>query len=636
MLELLKDMKKTKEDAKSVTMTHPKGHSVVLVLSKLPGIQKEALKRLPLYEGGDIKGVHKSSMGVERPDTSKSWNEKRMAGSSKAGDAAKNTIPERLNPDREEREENKNLIGKAKDEHHRVLGEIKAQPKPKLQGLAKGGHVKGCQCAQCFDEGGKADSDSDDSDNSNSPDTKQAPVVVNVGQPPIQSPAAQQAATPAAASQPAPTPSNMQMTPPQGNAPQEQQMAKTYGAYGNELNAVQAQNAANRTAVDKAHEGWDAFNANPDNKFDADQYRKNMSLPAKVSTGIGLFLGGFSVPFGGQNFAQDFLNKQIQNNIDAQKENYGRQKNVWGAAKDLFGDNQVADNFAKTTALDQVNNQIAQTALSNKTPLVTARAQNLINTNKAQQEALKNNSAQILTNKQQASQNQSPSFLDKVKSALGATSNWLPTGGPSTEAGTSPPSQSGPKPGKNEAGITTEVPQTDPVPQFSIDESGLKNSQFLGAKGVPNQITPGEVGSANEESAKAKATNDKLNLIHQNFAKMWQNRSDSNAALQYLSGLGVNAGGFHLATPNMTAWTEGTKNYYRAASTIENELASLVGGGGLTHEQAETIRNKFIKTNDSPDDYRDVLKSIDNNVLSTVQTPVLDKYGKIKRPKITE
>lgn len=605
MLELLKDMKKTKEDAKSVTMTHPKGHSVVLVLSKLPGIQKEALKRLPLYDGGDVKGVHQD---IEK-------------GKSKAGQEARNA-----NQTKESYPKTRSArsLEESKDLHKEKLSELQSMPKPKLQGLAKGGHVEGCQCAQCFDEGGKASASDEVND---LPQLQEPEIGETQGQ---QNPASAQSA---------PAPANMQMNAPQGAAPQDQQMAKTYGAYGNELNAVQAQNASNRAAVDKAHEGWDAFNANPDSKIDADEYRKNMSLPAKVSTAIGLFAGGFSVPFGGQNFAQDFLNKQIQNNIDAQKENYGHQKNVWGAAKDLFGDNQVADNFAKTTALDQVNNMIAKTALTNNTPIGNARSQALINQNNAQKEALKNNSAQVLTNKQQAAQAQNtqpPSFLSKIKSALGATSNWLPTGGPSAEAGTTPQPKTNMQPGKNEAGLDTEIPKTDPVPQFSIDENGLKNSQFLGAKGVPNQIIPGEVGAANEETAKAKATNDKLNLIHQNFAKMWQNRSDSNAALQYLSGLGVNAGGFHLATPNMTAWTEGTKNYYRAASTIENELASLVGGGGLTHEQAETIRNKFIKTNDSPDDYRDVLKSIDNNVLSTVQTPVLDKYNKVKRPKLSE
>jgi hypothetical protein len=55
MLELLKDMKKVAEDAKTVTMQHPKGHSIVLVLKGLPIVQKEALKRIPLHDGGKAK-----------------------------------------------------------------------------------------------------------------------------------------------------------------------------------------------------------------------------------------------------------------------------------------------------------------------------------------------------------------------------------------------------------------------------------------------------------------------------------------------------------------------------------------------------------------------------------------------------
>lgn len=83
-----------------------------------------------MSEGGEVKGVHKSSMDIDRPHSKK---EKKWAGESKAGEHSrrfadfKPSFSSKLN-----REE-------AIDSHHKVLGEMTVMPKPKLKGLAKGG-----------------------------------------------------------------------------------------------------------------------------------------------------------------------------------------------------------------------------------------------------------------------------------------------------------------------------------------------------------------------------------------------------------------------------------------------------------------------------------------------------------------
>jgi hypothetical protein len=183
-----------------------------------------------------------------------------------------------------------------------------------------------------------------------------------------------------------------------------------------------------------------------------------------------------------------------------------------------------------------------------------------------------------------------------------------------------------------------EVPDTGPLPQFKIDQKGINNSQFLGSQQnpPPNTISPAEVGQANQEVAKVKQFNEKIPLIHSNFATMWQNRSNSHAALKYFSGLGINFSGAHLSTPDMTSWNEGSRNYFRAANRIRQELGTLVGNGALTNEQASTVMTNLIKQGDTPQDYKDILRQVDGNILSTIQTPVLDKYGKIRRPKVAE
>jgi len=232
----------------------------------------------------------------------------------------------------------------------------------------------------------------------------------------------------------------------------------------------------------------------------------------------------------------------------------------------------------------------------------------------------------------------SPGFWDTVQNQgiFNAITPYLPHGG---EEGTSKAANlPGPQQAQQPKGkAVNEPPDTGPIPQFSVDSEGVKRSQFLGSSGsVPGQITPGEVSQANEEIGRAHQFNDKIKLIHQNFGELWKNRSDANQALKYISSLGVNLEGIHVQPPDFTTWTEGSKNYFRAANRIRQELGVLVGNGALTHEQADSVMTNLIKQNDTPEDYKNVVNQVDGNLLSNLKTPVLEKYGKIRRPKVRE
>lgn len=101
-------------------------------------------------KGGEVKGVHDSAYDSD---------DKELMGESEAGKQVRNMDLKRNAKDR------------AITEHHKVLGQMKIMPKPKLQGLASGGSVVDPSKAQSaqdsmrkafgYEEGGEVDSETD-------------------------------------------------------------------------------------------------------------------------------------------------------------------------------------------------------------------------------------------------------------------------------------------------------------------------------------------------------------------------------------------------------------------------------------------------------------------------------------------
>ena len=116
-----KGWKKTKEDSKSVTMAHPKGHEMIIVVSKLPAIQREAIKRLPLAEGGKVDNPGWKAKGWEHEKdyTTGVHRDVTGKGQSFAGEVAR-----------------KGHTARAEDLHENRLEELKNMPNPKLKGLS--------------------------------------------------------------------------------------------------------------------------------------------------------------------------------------------------------------------------------------------------------------------------------------------------------------------------------------------------------------------------------------------------------------------------------------------------------------------------------------------------------------------
>lgn len=78
--------------------------------------------------GGEMTGVHQEAdKDMDRP------------GESKAGSLVREMMPKHLNPDASEKKENSRLLGEAKAEHHKVLGQMVSAKKPNL--YAEGGEA---------------------------------------------------------------------------------------------------------------------------------------------------------------------------------------------------------------------------------------------------------------------------------------------------------------------------------------------------------------------------------------------------------------------------------------------------------------------------------------------------------------
>lgn len=102
-------------------------------------------------------------------------------------------------------------------------------------------------------------------------------------------------------------------------------------------------------------------------------YLENMSAGRKMGTALGLILSGAGSGLSGQpNMAYDFLNKQIDRNIQAQKDRFGQANTVWGAYHDLYKDQVAADAATRAHQYDYASQKANLIALKSASPTIAA------------------------------------------------------------------------------------------------------------------------------------------------------------------------------------------------------------------------------------------------------------------------
>lgn len=252
---------------------------------------------------------------------------------------------------------------------------------------------------------------------------KQPTTVINIGQPQAQAP---MASMPAAGTPPDPRMMGVhqesqepqfpepQTAPPQEVQPQKLQAPNKPDPYGanayasvskeglqNQVQGIQGeaqgQNAINQaqaavmdpmiqaqqkqvadyqTHTNNLRSEYQNFMQDYQNQhIDPNHFLNSMGTGQKISTAIGLILGGMGSGLTHQsNAALDFLNKQISNDVEAQKDNMGKSQNLLSANHAQFGNERDAVDM--TTAMQRgiVANQIQQAALKSGNSLLIEKA----------------------------------------------------------------------------------------------------------------------------------------------------------------------------------------------------------------------------------------------------------------------
>ncbi len=151
------------------------------------------------------------------------------------------------------------------------------------------------------------------------------------------------------------------------------QTANIEKGYNDQKAALAQQEQNNINAVKKHADDYaDYITKNP---IDPSHYQENQGAGRKVTNALALLAGGFGQGLvGGSNPAMDFLNAQIDRDIASQKSNSENKKNVYGAYRELYGDELAATTAAKASLLDVYNHKMQLLAAQLGTPQAKANA----------------------------------------------------------------------------------------------------------------------------------------------------------------------------------------------------------------------------------------------------------------------
>lgn len=339
----LSGFKKLKEDKKTVTMGHPQGHTITIAKSAVSPIQRKQLERLPLHlADGD------PSVSLDGP-------------SSSVDTGAADQIGNFLGVGPQDQQVNQSIASTPQS----------AQPSAVSAPIPSSNNVP------------ISSSEVGPQNQSQNKQSTENPIDINAsynqGQRAIRE--QQDVATKLA----------------QSNVNIQQQDIQDRQA----LNDSSKQNAADFMQHQKQ-----LLSDYSNGHINPTHFQENMGTGQKVATAIGLLLGGFAGGFNhtGVNPAADWLNGQINRDIEAQRSSLDQKKTILGANQDLYHDQQLADNTTRMNMNDIYNHQIQLAANKLGTPQAKAAADQqsskfaLENANLLQQNAIRSSVLQQLKN----------------------------------------------------------------------------------------------------------------------------------------------------------------------------------------------------------------------------------------------
>lgn len=361
-----KKLKKIHEDENHTVLQHSRGHIIKIAHSGVSPDIREQLKAIKMNEGGVV--------------TAQDEQRKRVEESFKG-----NTQQQ---PSTEEQNQNHRTIQKSM--HRNVnLG--------LPNGMADGGEVQPWEMPQ--DEPIMSRMPQQAASEDQAPPPQQSPSFADVMGQPDQTIIGNQQRGSVVSEQP--TLTNPPLAQPQQNQPlpslsngvvgaigQQQagikQEAAAIGAQGKqEASAAQEHMMQQQQLMKDTEAKGNAIMQELDNvrhdyangHIDPDHFITSKSSLGKISTAIGLILGGIS---GGvlhqENPALKFLNAQIDRDVEAQKAEMGRKQNLMTVLNQQYGNMKDASNMARAIQLDMYKSKLDMAAAQSKDPIAKARA----------------------------------------------------------------------------------------------------------------------------------------------------------------------------------------------------------------------------------------------------------------------
>lgn len=164
--------------------------------------------------------------------------------------------------------------------------------------------------------------------------------------------------------------------------------ATAIGAQGKqEAQAARQQQASDQSLMDHYNaksqeidsERMAVYNDLKAGHIEPNHYLQSMSGFGQAMTAIGLALGGYGAGInGGPNTAMEFLNKQIDRDVEAQKAEMGKKNNLLSHLQQQFGNLRDATTMAKAIQRDLYSAKMEEAAAASKDPIAQSRAQQTI------------------------------------------------------------------------------------------------------------------------------------------------------------------------------------------------------------------------------------------------------------------
>lgn len=145
-------------------------------------------------------------------------------------------------------------------------------------------------------------------------------------------------------------------------------------AYAAEMKAQQDFRSKIQASMqNEAKEGQAFMNDYAAGHIDPNRFLNNRTTQEKWQSGLAIFLGGF----GDHNQALDFLNKQIDRDIDAQKAEQGKKQNLFTMMRQKYGDERDALNAAKLAQQSLALVDLQRLEAKAQGPMAKMRAQQM-------------------------------------------------------------------------------------------------------------------------------------------------------------------------------------------------------------------------------------------------------------------